>query len=245
MESTIQYKYKYLDDWLLILQNNNIDYQARFNLLLKYCRDIDRLEYLNYYQKCEANLILINGEMVPNDEALLFYMSEANYFKSQCLYISSFNHDFKAMYDKCLRTIPNQKKKKSRLKNFISKYIFNDCLKAYFITWTFSDKELKSKLTSRKKKVISYLKNLDGVKAFALNVDYGELNGREHFHIILSCNNRLDFNSFNNNIDLELVNKNAKDKIAIATYITKLSNHATKSTTNYTKIYYYRGQNGS
>jgi len=113
----------------------------------------------------------------------------------------------------------------------------------YFITFTLQDKYL----TRDKKYLMRKIKEaLSQASLYIANEDYGSKNGRLHFHALASFNLQLDYTTKDNyvhsiwkygNIDfMKIYNSNDE---AITKYLTKLTNHAIKSTAG--KIVYSRG----
>ena len=241
------YKINSLEGWLDCVVNPKITYQARLDFLYVLYKDILRLTYLHEYCECDQNLIFTKNETFFNDDCYFLEYNEALYFDMRCNEEASKSEDFKILLNKVLKLIPSQKQKKRRMKRFIEKNCFLADRYCYFITYTFCDKELAKQEATRRKNVIKFFKSIPGLKAFAMNKDFGDLFEREHYHCILSTTEKLNFNNYKelSNIDFELCNTTTKDKEAISKYISKLTNHSVKTSTNYSKIFYFRSKNGS
>lgn len=128
-------------------------------------------------------------------------------------------------------TYHRSKRLKQRIEIMLA---FNKC---QFLTLTFTDKVLAStsELT-RRRYVTRYLDSLNG-SDYVANIDFGEENGREHYHAVVA----IDFFDYTTwtygNLDGEVCNKNAK---ALGQYVAKLTNHAIKETTKRSSLIYCR-----
>lgn len=102
--------------------------------------------------------------------------------------------------------------------------------RCYFLTLTFADLTLnKTSQQTRRKYVTRFLRSQSDT--YCANIDYGAHNGREHYHAVIQTNS----------IDMSLWDRygfsNAKiigsedDYTPVAKYISKLTNHAIKATT--------------
>lgn len=99
--------------------------------------------------------------------------------------------------------------------------------KAVFITLTFNDKTLsKTNDLTRRKYVARYLKRY--CKEYVANVDFGGLNGREHYHAVVSSDIVLNEWYRYGAIKVERVRPLENSSARISRYITKLTNHALK-----------------
>lgn len=121
----------------------------------------------------------------------------------------------------------------------------------YFVTFTFSDETLKNRNTDSRRQAVRRCLTSGNFIDFYANIDFGEKNGREHYHAIVLGNgyfykdgktNKVyagsnesfaDYSSKFGNIKSELVKQCSKSDKQLSKYINKFSNHATKDTTNF------------
>lgn len=139
----------------------------------------------------------------------------------------------------------NKRQKGCRLKNHLNYYARNE-YKLVFATFTFSDTSLLLDEKYRKKEITRTLNKNINIIDYIGNVDYGEENGREHYHYILML--KKDFDPITKvstitskkirNIN-EVLNLNINYKLGFTTYelvangendINKLKNYITKLT---------------
>jgi len=230
----------YISSWVDILKDKSIDIYLRMALFCRFLTSYSRLIYLDQVKNIQvAGFFNSSNEFVVDDHVLLTTLSEADYFINLCNNFSKSDINFKELFYQSNRLVANTQKKRQRLKRFIENYCFLNDRFCYFITKTFDDEALKNTFENRKKQVIRELKKIDGLIAYALNVDYGEENGREHFHIVLSCKNRIDFSKYSTDWDFETCKNSVSDKEAISSYIIKLASHGVKMSTRNKNISYY------
>lgn len=141
------------------------------------------------------------------------------------------------IYIRACQIAKNRRSKIRRLIKFTSK-LFKRYKYVYFITYSFSDKDLSLTYKYRRRKVIDFLKIISN--EFAMNIDYGNLNNREHYHATIGTNNEINYKDFPENIDFRKVINNGVDIEKLSKYILKLSLHGTKSSTRNNRIMYYR-----
>ncbi len=122
-----------------------------------------------------------------------------------------------------------------RLKDRIAKMLKKRCV---FLTLTFNDTALNNtSIETKRKYVTRVLKSLNA--PYIANVDYGEKNGRLHYHAIAQVES-IDFDIWTyGNIDSKKVV--VPNETAIAKYINKLTNHAIKETCKGNRLIYSRG----
>lgn len=98
---------------------------------------------------------------------------------------------------------------------------------ALFITLTFNDKTMaKTDRNKRRRLVQRYLK--DNCSNYVANIDFGKLNGREHYHALVSNDLCLKDWFKYGSIDVEHVKPYETSTKKLSKYITKLTNHALK-----------------
>lgn len=163
-------------------------------------------------------------------------------FEEACNLESAYSILFPEIWKECKRINNSDIKRVARLKNRINSIITNSNF-SYFLTLTFTDKVLKS--TSKKTRRVYVTRFLNSISLnFVANIDFGEENGREHYHAVVASKNAL------NNVKMaklwqygfsnaKKINKTInKNDIRLAKYISKLTNHAIKNTTKNNKIIY-------
>lgn len=123
-----------------------------------------------------------------------------------------------------------------RLRNRIGSMLCSgDC---HFLTLTFTDEVLGStSADTRRRYVTRFLRNFS---EYVANIDFGSLNGREHYHAVVKTSfidlSAWDCYGFSNAKKIA----SADDFTALAKYISKLTNHAIKDTTNGSRMIYSR-----
>lgn len=119
----------------------------------------------------------------------------------------------------------NRWKKTQRLKDRIAALIGESNGKATFVTLTFTDAVLDStNEETRRRYVARYLK-ASGHR-YVANIDYGDKNGREHYHAVVS--GRLDPTAWQcGALHVKPIRANNPEKLA--KYVTKLTFHAIKT----------------
>lgn len=101
---------------------------------------------------------------------------------------------------------------------------------AYFITLTFSDDTLKNTNESTRRKYVTRL--LKSISShYVANIDYGKKKGREHYHAVSNAPITPDLWLYGLTWCQE-IGKTDSTAVSIGKYITKLTNHALKDTTN-------------
>ena len=126
-----------------------------------------------------------------------------------------------------------------RLKKRITKMLAYDCL---FLTLTFSDQKIdleSTKQETRRKYVQRFLNDLR--VNYVANIDFGEKNGREHYHALV-CKSKIDPSLWSYgalNIKRVITSDQDTNK-RLAKYIAKLTNHAIKESVGNTRILYSR-----
>ena len=123
------------------------------------------------------------------------------------------------------RLIESRYRKAKTVRDKISALVMSG--NAIFITLTFNDKTLsKTDAQKRRRLVQRYLKS--NCREYVANVDFGKLNGREHYHALVS--NDLDLSKWfkYGSIDIEKVRPYEDSPKRLSKYITKLTNHALK-----------------
>jgi hypothetical protein len=110
---------------------------------------------------------------------------------------------------------------------------------AWFITITFSPETLaKTNEKTRRVYVSRWLKSL--TTFYVANIDYGKNKGREHYHAVITSDQRPPKTWSYGFIDILKVKTTENDTKRISKYISKLTNHAIKNTTKSKRIIYSR-----
>lgn len=122
------------------------------------------------------------------------------------------------------------------------KYIYAMMLQSdpvVFLTFTFTDKVFdKTSYETRKKYVQRFLK--DQAAYYIANIDFGEENGREHYHAIAI--GHFDYGSWHKYGSIKglPVRRSVDDAKRLSKYVSKLTNHAIKNTTGAVRVIYSR-----
>lgn len=110
----------------------------------------------------------------------------------------------------------------------------NSNLKILFLTLTFNDETLADTTKETRRRYISRF--LSGCCVdYIANIDFGKLNGREHYHALVLVDGKIDLQTYGfGSINLENVSKRiykGNNLRRITKYVNKLANHATKDGT--------------
>lgn len=123
-------------------------------------------------------------------------------------------------------------------RNRVKKHLMNmfkqgSCI---FCTLTFDDNNYVDVSPQTRRKYVQRF--LHRFKYYICNIDYGDLNGREHYHAVV-VSDKVDCKWWKyGNIDFEKVKQYKQDNQCITSYLCKLTNHAIKtSTKNYRLLY--------
>lgn len=124
----------------------------------------------------------------------------------------------------------------SRLKKRLEQML--DQEHTYFITFTIAPKNYGLKYNTYLRKIKEALGRASG---WVVNSDYGDKNGRLHFHAVATFVSQLDYTTLNDIYKYGSINYmliyNSNEK-AIREYLNKTFNHAVKQTVG--KIHYSR-----
>ena len=130
-------------------------------------------------------------------------------------------------------------KRNKRIEKRIASIVLSG--EALFITLNFKPSYMgKTNEQTRRKQVARYLKA--NFSTYVANIDYGEKNGREHYHAVgYPLNGMVDYKSWHKFgcVKAERVKTRDKDCKRIARYITKLTRHAIKKTAGQTQRIIY------
>lgn len=147
---------------------------------------------------------------------------------------SSFEYfaiNFPELWEICAKIYNSRKSKVSRIKSRIKLMLEAIPLDNFlFLTFTFRDNVFDTTCEkTRRVYVRRYLTSLD--VPYIANIDFGERNGREHYHCIVAIN-RVDSSFWFNHygaLNFEKILNLKEDSVKLAYYIDKLANHSTKT----------------
>lgn len=188
-------------------------------------KEIDLVVYNNGLLKI-FNLIRIIEKKSDNNP--YYYNKDPNYK----LYLGVIKKA-KLSYNQVKNSYYRHYGKIKRAKRKIEKILDTEetCL---FLTLTFDNNYIE-KLKNKRRSVREYLKTIS--KNFIANVDYGEKNGRLHYHAIIR--GRIESNTWKYGaINFKVINNKCSG--ALSKYILKLARHSLKTTTKAEKIIYSR-----
>lgn len=117
------------------------------------------------------------------------------------------------------------------------------CPAVTFCTLTFKESYLASTSPdTRRQNVSRFFASLNA--PFIANVDYGGTYGREHYHAVVGCllpkSALQEFNSHYGNIDVKRVRFSRLSCLRLSKYVSKLANHAVKTTACRNALLYSR-----
>lgn len=142
--------------------------------------------------------------------------------------------------DKSLKDYDKYKHKTFRVRRkILSMMVLGSCS---FLTLTFTDDVLNSTTEETRRRYVSrFLKSIS--TNYVANIDFGKENGREHYHaVVLGID--IDMSSWDkygfSNCKTVAINDDTTNSSRMSKYIYKLSNHATKQSTQRKKIIYSR-----
>lgn len=165
------------------------------------------------------------------------------YIQTLKKYVSAFEQEYPFYYAECFKIIQAQHKKRKRLQDKITNML-DSCTDVVFVTLTFSDDYLyNTSELYRRKSITAFLKKY--CTHYIANIDFGKLNGREHYHAIIGIYLPLEAldeyrSIFNSSIHVERVRNYTTDTSKLARYVAKLTNHALKVTTKRQALIYSR-----
>lgn len=179
------------------------------------------------------------------------YSSQRRRFNLQNIPFDGFSDVEIAAYERFYsRRRQNLRTLSKRFDKGVQEYDF-----CYFLTLTFDDDHLRNcSAPSRRDGVARFLK--ENFPFYVANIDFGEENGREHYHALVFTDSEIDgikvlqgsFAYISNHnlfyrfgfIKVQPVYNAANDKIALSKYINKLKYHSTKGSTRFCKPIYSR-----
>lgn len=134
------------------------------------------------------------------------------------------------------RLVESRYKKRKRIENHVKRLILNN--KAIFVTLTFNNETLEKYDSKKRRRLIQrYLKS--NCKEYVANIDFGEDNGREHYHAIVS--NDINLKQYKlGAINVEHIRASQKSIEKTSKYINKLTSHALKEYSIDTRLIFSR-----
>lgn len=139
----------------------------------------------------------------------------------------------------CCKIYNNNHKRRYNGMNYITKMLFikyylKNKPKLVFITLTFNDKDLQASEDTRRQRVRRFLnKNCIHYQA---NIDFGDKNGREHYHAYALIDNKIDLKSWGRDIKVQTIGITPKDVKSAKNYVLKINNHSYKDSTRLKSI---------
>lgn len=217
-------------DYLSFMNLNNLSDDEKILELSSLVNKIERANFVmkrydlgQEFEKLDNDLYIVKGisyeESYIYKHDLLSNYIDSNFYKK----IINFNRNMSSKKRRC------RAKLEEMCKNF--NYV-------YFMTYQLYDDVLALKDETQKKLVSKWLKGKSNM--YVLNVDYGDLKGRKHFHAVFGTNDKIPYKSLESNITLKLIPNKLDDKERISKYITKLSAHAVKISTKNQRLTYWK-----
>lgn len=227
------------------------DYQLKSMILsdhpewIQMVRNQRRYDYL--YSKRFTNDLKTNHDVVKRMEEL----------ETDDILASALLDSAPDLYFECNKIVDADKQRKKRLRKRIERIMSKG--KAYFVTLTFSDDTFSTTDAQTRRTYASrFIKDLSS--DFVGNVDYGKLNGREHYHFVMFsdqlddikyiftkkygwiCSDCPQFAEWSKNgfYSIKSCGNEKVDQQKLSWYISKLTNHAIKETTKRSALIFSR-----
>lgn len=187
----------------------------------------------NYILKAK----ILDTELVSLIKNIKYHMNLDNGVTNDFL-IDSWSYIYtyysKAEIDEAYRIINNDSHRTCRLRDRIERLT---SMPSIFLTLTFTDDVLsRTSSATRRRYVTRFLKCV--ATDYVGNIDFGELNGREHYHAVVQSD-RVDPKLWiYGNLDFKKIVYTESSSSRVAKYINKLTNHAVKSTTKRNTLLY-------
>lgn len=123
-----------------------------------------------------------------------------------------------------------------RLKTRVSQIVSDNA--SSFITLTFTDNVLNDTSRETRRKYVARWCKSFGVP-YVANIDFGKTTHREHYHVIIACKVSTKTWSYGF-MDTKSIRESSNDITRLSKYISKLTNHAIKETTQRQSLIYSR-----
>lgn len=238
------------------------NYAIKSTILEQYSTDLEivrkykRAEYLqekyqsqNVFRDMPSVYVPEGYEFMPQSEIDFFckYIAEGENVKLKSIYL----------FNECYKMVSADVQRKKRLRQRVERIMEKGS--TYFLTLTFNDDTLsKTDVKTRRTYVARFLKTVSD--DYVGNVDFGKLNGREHYHAVIHSDKLDDIQYIYTNrygwicseceqfkewsklgfYSIKSCGKDEKDKQKLAWYVSKLTNHAVKETTKRNALIYSR-----
>lgn len=148
--------------------------------------------------------------------------------------------DWKDAYKICDSHHKKTKRIGSRLRSMFDVDKYNDGYKMLFLTLTFTDDVLaNTSQKTRRTYIARYLKTLPNCIDYTANIDFGDENGREHYHANVLSFGNIDLSAWKYGI-INCETIHVKNDKALSKYLCKFKFHATKDSTSVQRIIYKR-----
>ena len=209
-------------------------------------RIITHLPYLiEFYKKIQLSLFVACFEdscKLDSVESFILQERLKDYDFSQTVcfdynYALNYNTFYSSKYPRIWEIISKIVQSNTRKRSRVAKRFENMFNKAvnpiYFGTLTFTDKVLDS--TSQKTRRVYIRRFLKAIsKEYLANIDFGDLNSREHYHCIFSTSNKELFKKWKYGfVNVKSVRYSNSDIKRCSKYLVKLINHCVKGSAGY------------
>ena len=251
------YPYQFFID-----ENGVPNYAVKSIILEQYSSDLEivrkykRAEYLQEKYQSEKVLRELPDAYLPKDLQLLSqsdidffrqYIAEGEKVKSKSIFL----------FNECYKMVNADVQRKKRLRQRVERIMQKGS--TYFLTLTFNDDTFSNTdPKTRRTYVARFLKSVSD--DYVGNVDFGKLNGREHYHAVIHsdlldeihyqytkrygwiCSDCEQFKEWSKLgfYSIKSCGKDEIDKQKLAWYVSKLTNHAVKETTKRNALIYSR-----
>ena len=238
------------------------NYAVKSTILEQYSSDLEivrkykRAEYLQekylsqqLFRDMPSSYVPEGYEFMSQSEIDFFskYIAEGEKIKSKSIFL----------FNECYKMVSADVQRKKRLRQRVERIMEKGS--TYFLTLTFDDDTLsKTDVKTRRTYVARFLKTVSD--DYVGNVDFGKLNGREHYHAVIHSDKLDDIQYIYTNrygwicsdceqfqewsklgfYSVKSCGKDEKDKQKLAWYVSKLTNHAVKETTKRNALIYSR-----
>lgn len=157
-------------------------------------------------------------------------------------YLDHFNRE---QIDICFSIYNSVKQRKTRnLDKIIQMSFAKDCIEGHkddvfvFLTLTFTDGYLASTSRETRRRYVQRFLQKNSTTYFA-NIDFGEKNGREHYHAVILSKNKINPKKWSyGNLDIRTIGQDKNSLKRVKNYILKINNHSYKDSTNQIRLIY-------
>jgi len=172
------------------------------------------------------------------------YNNKINLFSNETFaynYLENMLNVLPKEYKECIRIRMAEHMRSIRLNHKIKEIVFDFDNQPLFLTLTFTNKVLNSTSNETRRRYVSRWLKENSIK-YVANIDYGEKNGREHYHAVVLASSNINYLSWSYGAlnGQKIINKNP---YKIKNYINKLTNHAIKKTAKQNRLIYSRKVN--